>query len=138
MDLSLLCTLKTPWMNSNLSILFIDDSHLFIHRIKQLLTERYDCLSIASAGCFEEGLLMYNKKTPHLIFLDINLPDRSGIDLLVNIRKMNRHVKIVMLTNNDPDEYAEICLRLGADHYLEKASGFDSIAVITEEALKVL
>jgi len=125
-------------MNSNLSILFIDDSQLFIHRIKQLLTERYDCLSIAIAGCFEEGLLMYNKKTPHLIFLDINLPDRSGIDLLINIRKMNRQVKIVMLTNNDPDEYADICLRLGADHYLEKASGFDSIAGITEEALKVL
>src|SRR5687767_10997046 len=103
-------------MNNTLGILLIDDSALFIHRIKQLLTERYDCLSIAVAGCYEEGLTMFARETPHLIFLDINLPDKSGIDLLVKFRKMNKHVKIVMLTNNDPGEYYEICMRLGADH----------------------
>jgi DNA-binding NarL/FixJ family response regulator len=125
-------------MNSNLCILLIDDSSLFIHRIKKLLTDRYDSLSIAVAGCFEEGLLMYARKTPHLIFLDINLPDRSGIDLLVNIRKMNRHVKIVMLTNNDPAEYLDICMRLGANYYLEKTSDVELITGITDEALKAL
>src|ERR1044072_2948071 len=122
-------------MNSQLCILLIDDSSLFIHRIKKLLSERYESLSIAVAGCFEEGLLMYTHRTPHLIFLDINLPDRSGIDLLVNIRKMNRHVKIVMLTNNDPAEYLDICMPLGANHYLEKTSDIDIITGITDEAL---
>jgi len=125
-------------MNNSLCILLIDDSALFIHRIKKLLTERYNDLSIAVAGCFEEGLTMFARKSPHLIFLDINLPDRSGIDLLVAIRKMNKHVKIVMLTNNDPGEYFETCKRLGADYYLEKCLGFDSITGITEEALKAL
>jgi DNA-binding NarL/FixJ family response regulator len=125
-------------MNNTLCILLIDDSALFIHRIKKLLSDRYNGLSIAVAGCFEEGLTMFARKTPHLIFLDINLPDRSGIDLLVAIRKMNKHVKIVMLTNNDPGEYFETCKRLGADYYLEKCLGFDSITGITDEALKAL
>lgn len=125
-------------MNSKLCILLIDDSALFIHRIKQLLSERYDNISIAVAGCFEEGLTLFARKTPHLIFLDINLPDRSGIDLLVKFRKMNKHVKIVMLTNNDPAEYLETCMRLGADHYVEKSMGFDSITGITDEALESL
>jgi DNA-binding NarL/FixJ family response regulator len=125
-------------MNNTLCILLIDDSALFIHRIKQLLTERYDSLSIAVAGCFEEGLTMFARKTPHIIFLDINLPDRSGTDLLVKIRKMNKHVKIVMLTNNDPGEYFETCMRLGADYYVEKSMGFDSITGITDEALESL
>lgn len=125
-------------MNSKLCILLIDDSALFIHRIKQLLSERYDNISIAVAGCFEEGLTMFARKTPHLIFLDINLPDRSGIDLLVKFRKMNKHVTIVMLTNNDPGEYFETCKRLGADYYLEKSLGFDSITGITDEALESL
>jgi DNA-binding NarL/FixJ family response regulator len=125
-------------MNNTLCILLIDDSALFIHRIKKLLADRYNGLSIAVAGCFEEGLTMFARKTPHLIFLDINLPDRSGIDLLVAIRKMNKHVKIVMLTNNDPGEYFETCKRLGADYYLEKCLGFDSITGITDEALKAL
>ena len=125
-------------MNNSLCILLIDDSALFIHRIKKLLTERYNDLSIAVAGCFEEGLTMFARKSPHVIFLDINLPDRSGIDLLVAIRKMNKHVKIVMLTNNDPGEYFETCMRLGADYYLEKCLGFDSITGITDEALKAL
>jgi DNA-binding NarL/FixJ family response regulator len=125
-------------MNSNLCILLIDDSALFIHRIKQLLTERYDSLSIAVAGCFEEGLTMFARKTPHLIFLDINLPDRSGIDLLVKIREMNKHVTIVMLTNNDPGEYYETCMRLGADYYVDKSMGFDAITGITDKALESL
>ena len=125
-------------MNSTLCILLIDDSALFIHRIKQLLSERNDRLSVAVAGCFEEGLTMFARKTPHLIFLDINLPDRSGVDLLVKFRKMNKHVKIVMLTNNDPGEYYETCMRLGADYYVEKSMGFDSISGITDEALESL
>jgi DNA-binding NarL/FixJ family response regulator len=90
------------------------------------------------AGCFEEALTMFARKTPHLIFLDINLPDRSGCDLLVKIRRMNQHVKIVMLTNNDPGEYYETCMRLGADYYVEKSMGFDSITGITDEALESL
>lgn len=125
-------------MNRRLCILFIDDSSLFIHRIKQLLFEKYNNLSISVAGCFEEGLQQYKRKTPDLIFLDINLPVRSGIDLLVCLRKINAHVKVVMLTNNDPGEYAEICLRLGADQYLEKSSGFDLMTGIIDEALNAL
>lgn len=123
---------------STLCILLIDDSALFIQRFKQLLSERYDCISIAVAGCFEEGLTMFARKTPHLIFLDINLPDRSGTDLLVKFRKMNGHVTIVMLTNNDPGEYLEICMRLGADYYVEKSMMLDSITGITDEALESL
>jgi DNA-binding NarL/FixJ family response regulator len=126
-------------MNSNLCILLIDDSALFIHRIKTLLSERYnDSLSIATAGCYEDGLTMFALNTPHLIFLDINLPDRNGVDLLVKVREKNRHVKIAMLTNNDPGEYYETCMRLGADYYVEKSMGFDSITGITDEALESL
>jgi DNA-binding NarL/FixJ family response regulator len=126
-------------MNSNLSILLIDDSALFIHRIKTLLIERYtDHLTVASACCFEDGLTMFALKTPHLIFLDINLPGRNGIDLLVRIREKNKQVKIAMLTNNDPGEYYETCKRLGADYYVEKSMGFDSITGITDEALESL
>jgi DNA-binding NarL/FixJ family response regulator len=125
-------------MNKTLCILLIDDSALFIHRIKQLLSERYENVSIAIAGRYEEALTMFALKTPHVIFLDINLPDRSGIDLLVKIREMNRHVTIVMLTNNDPGEYFETCMRLGADDYVEKSMGFDSITGITDKALESL
>lgn len=126
-------------MKNTLCILFIDDSALFIHRIEQLLLEHYkDLLSIAIAGCYEDGLTMFARKTPHVVFLDINLPDRSGIDLLVKIRGMNKHVKIVMLTNNDPGEYCETCMRLGADYYVEKSMGFDSITGITDKALESL
>ena len=126
-------------MNSNLCILLIDDSALFMQRIKILLTARYnDSLSIATAGCYEEGLTMFALKNPHLVFLDINLPDRNGIDLLVKVREKNRHVKIAMLPNHDPGEYYETCMRLGADYYVEKSMGFDSITGITDEALESL
>lgn len=125
-------------MSNSLCILLIDDSALFIHRIKQLLSERYSEVSIAVAGCYEDGITMFARKTPHVVFLDINLPDRSGIDLLRQFRGFNKHVKIAMLTNNDPGEYFETCMRLGADYYVEKSMGYDSITGITDEALESL
>ena len=125
-------------MSNSLCILLIDDSDLFIHRIRQLLLERYNDVSIVAAGCYEDGITMFARKTPHVVFLDINLPDRSGIDLLIKIRGINKHVKIAMLTNNDPGEYFETCMRLGADYYIEKSMGFDSITGITDEALESL
>lgn len=125
-------------MKTNLSILIIDDSSLFIHRLTKLLTDQYDCLSIAIAGCFEEGLHMYNLNNPDLIFLDINLPGKNGIELLTSVRKMNRRVTIVMLTNNDPAEYYDLCIRLGANYYVEKTAGFDTITGITDEAIESL
>ncbi|OQP40700.1 hypothetical protein A4H97_13835 [Niastella yeongjuensis] len=125
-------------MSNSLCILLIDDSALFIHRIKQLLLERYHEVSIAVAGCYEDGITMFARKTPHVVFLDINLPDRNGIDLLIKIRGLNKQVKIAMLTNNDPGEYFETCMRLGADYYVEKSMGYDSITGITDEALESL
>ena len=125
-------------MSNSLCILLIDDSALFIHRVKQLLLERYNEVCIAVAGCYEDGITMFARKTPHVVFLDINLPDRSGIDLLIKIRELNKHVKIAMLTNNDPGEYFETCMRLGADYYVEKSMGYDSITGITDEAWKAL
>ncbi|MFL5746803.1 MAG: response regulator [Niastella sp.] len=125
-------------MSNSLCILIIDDSALFIHRVQQLLLERYNEASIAVAGCYEDGITMFARKIPHVVFLDINLPDRSGIDLLVKIRGINKQVKIAMLTNNDPGEYFETCMRLGADYYVEKSMGYDSITGITDEALEGL
>ena len=125
-------------MSNSLCILLIDDSALFIYRVQQLLLERYNEVSIVVAGCYEDGITMFARKTPHVVFLDINLPDRSGIDLLVKIRNSNKHVKIAMLTNNDPGEYFETCMRLGADYYVEKSMGYDSITGITDEALESL
>jgi len=125
-------------MSNSLCILLIDDSALFIHRIKQLLLERYNEVSIAVAGGYEDGITMFARITPHVVFLDINLPDRNGIELLVRIRGLSKHVKIAMLTNNDPGEYFETCMRLGADYYVEKSMGFDSITGITDEALESL
>lgn len=125
-------------MKTNLGILIIDDSSLFIHRLSKLLTEHCNCLSIAVAGCYDDGLQLFNQINPNLVFLDINLPGKNGIDLLISIRKLNKHVTIVMLTNNDPAEYLDLCLRLGANYYVEKIAGFDTITGITDEALKAL
>jgi DNA-binding NarL/FixJ family response regulator len=125
-------------MKTNLSILIIDDSSLFIHRLQKLLTDHFDCLSITVASCFDDGLSLYHQICPDLVFLDINLPGKSGIELLIAIRKTNTQVTIVMLTNNDPAEYLDMCLRLGANYYVEKITGFDTITGITDEALKAL
>ncbi|GGB03425.1 response regulator [Puia dinghuensis] len=120
-------------MKKNLVILLVDDCPEIIDRIITLLESECAHLSISAANCFREAIEALTVVTPHLVFLDINLPDRSGIDLLVHIRRSDTRMKIAILTNNSPADYLDICMNLGADFFLDKSSDMERIPTITEE-----
>jgi DNA-binding NtrC family response regulator len=58
--------------------------------------------------------------TPQLILLDIQLPDGSGLDLLVEMRSSGSEAGIVVITSESSTELAVVALKEGADDFLEK------------------
>jgi DNA-binding NarL/FixJ family response regulator len=62
-----------------------------------------------------------------MVLLDINLPDKSGIELLRKIKKEYKKMKVFMITNQANDYYKEICKKLGADHFFDKSKDFNLI-----------
>jgi DNA-binding NarL/FixJ family response regulator len=117
---------------NGLSILIVEDSNLIFQRMKLLLSE-LDCISriIQSADGFE-ALTALKELKPDVVLLDINLPGKSGISILKEI-KSSSEIKVVMLSNYSDDYYRTLCASLGADHFLDKSTEFDQIATVLEK-----
>ena len=73
--------------------------------------------SLATAKTIYEEI---KAKTPYGIFLDINLPDIDGLDLLNDIKQQNSEIKIIMLTADSSDETKNKAVKYGADAYITK------------------
>lgn len=117
-------------------VLVVDDSMLVVERILGDLRE-LDCIeSLISALDFEEARQLLNHNEVDITLLDINMPGKSGIELLAHIRENHPRVKNIMLTNQSDDYYRNICSRLGADYFLDKTSEFEKVPTLINDCYR--
>ena len=64
---------------------------------------------------------------PDLILMDINMPVMNGTEALIDIKKRNPSIKVMMLTAHKAEEYIRDCLQSGADGYVLKHSTRDEL-----------
>jgi len=83
--------------------------------------------SISHAFTVTAAIEILEQSPPDIILLDINLPDTSGIELLRIVKEKYPAIIVVMLTNNANDYYRQLCLKLGADHFVDKSKEFDMV-----------
>jgi len=68
----------------------------------------------------QQGLALARSQNPHLILLDIRLPDVSGFDVCRQLRAAGKRMPILMLTARDEEVDKVLGLELGADDYVVK------------------
>ncbi|HBI71492.1 MAG TPA: DNA-binding response regulator [Massilia sp.] len=102
---------------------FIADDHAIVREgLKQILAEQRD---IVVAGEAENGLdavKLFRRAKPHVMLLDISLPDRNGIEVLKQIKDDKPDLAVLMLSMHREDQYAIRALKAGAAGYLTKQS----------------
>ncbi|HEX7987478.1 MAG TPA: response regulator transcription factor [Duganella sp.] len=102
---------------------FIADDHAIVREgLKQILAETRD---IVVAGEAENGLdavKLFRKSGCQVMLLDISMPDRSGIEVLKQIKKEKPELAVLMLSMHREDQYAIRSLKAGASGYLTKQS----------------
>jgi DNA-binding NarL/FixJ family response regulator len=112
-------------------LLIVDDSPLILSRLHSLLEGVPGLAAIDSAASFAEALdRLARAPAPDLVLLDINLPDRNGIQLLRHIRRNHPGIIVVMLSNQGGLFYRELCRQLGAAHYIDKSTEFELIPTL--------
>ena len=104
------------------TILIIDDNSPFRYSLRKALEGRFPFVSIKEASLGAEGLKKIAACRPHLIFLDIHLPDINGINLTRKIKTDYSDTCIVVFTAYDYPEYRQAALESGADHFAGKDS----------------
>ncbi len=100
------------------SVLIIDDEQEIRESILELL--RMEGYSADLASTAEEGLKKIEGGIFDLVLLDINLPDRNGLDLLKVIKHEAPEVGVIMITAYDSSQMAFQASREGAESYITK------------------
>ncbi|HVU94214.1 MAG TPA: response regulator [Puia sp.] len=112
-------------------LLIVDDAPLIISRLTTLLEDLPCLASIDSAATVAEAVeKLSNSPLPDIVLLDINLPDRNGIDFLRQLHRDYSHIIVIMQSNQQGASYRNLCLQLGASYYIDKSTEFQLIPLI--------
>ncbi len=103
------------------TILLIEDDPAIAQSLRTgLERESFTVVWKASGG---EGIHHAQKSPPHLILLDVRLPDGSGFDFCRQMRQMGMRQPILMLTVQHEEMDKVLGLEMGADDYITKPFG---------------
>ncbi|MBC7683862.1 MAG: response regulator transcription factor [Bdellovibrionales bacterium] len=102
---------------------FIADDHAIVREgLKQILAESPDIIVAGEAENGLDAIKLFRKSKCTVMLLDISMPDRSGIDVLKQVKKENPEIAVLMLSMHREDQYAIRSLKAGAAGYLSKQS----------------
>jgi response regulator RpfG family c-di-GMP phosphodiesterase len=120
--------------NENVKVLIVDDEWYISELLSRwLLTEGYRCTIAANA---EEAWALLESEKFSLIISDINMPGKSGIDLLSMARRHFPDVAVIMATALDDRQTAIRTLELGAYDYLIKPYDQNELLISIANALE--
>lgn len=98
-------------------ILIIDDERRFVINLKKLLEVDYEVITAANG---RKGLQLFEKYSPSIILLDLDMPVMSGQETLGRIRSIDRDVLIIIMTGRRSYRLVRHCADLGVDGYIDK------------------
>jgi DNA-binding NarL/FixJ family response regulator len=101
-------------------ILIADDHALFRAGLRQFLVQSLSGTEIGEAASGNETLSGLQRGTWDLVVLDINMPDRSGLDILRHVRSGHPATRVLVLSGYPERQYALNVLRAGASGYIAK------------------
>ena len=112
-------------MDENFRILVVDDEPNIADVISMAL--RYQGFAVQSAGTGGDALEAVTSFKPHLILLDVMLPDMEGFEVAQRLGAQRAHVPIIFLTARDATEDKVRGLTMGGDDYVTKPFSLEEL-----------
>lgn len=103
-------------------VVIVDDHALIRRGLRDSLTEAGDIAVVGEAGDYGELRQLLREVVFDVLLLDINLPGRSGLDVLHSLAEEGTRIRVLILTMYPEDQYAIRALKAGAMGYLNKAA----------------
>jgi two-component system invasion response regulator UvrY len=108
--------------NNLIRIIIADDHAIVREGLKQILADSKDIVVTGDAENGVDAIKLVRKDDCDVLLLDISMPDRSGIEVLKQIKKESPKLAVLMLSMHREDQYAVRSLKAGASGYLNKQS----------------
>lgn len=117
-------------------ILIVDDNEKYVERLIDLLQETGNTGRIRAVHNYNDAVRIIPMEKPQVVLLDMNMPGKSGIEVLRYIRSEGWDCKVIVITNHSNDSYRKLCLEVGADLFLDKSRDFEQIPSIVEKMIE--
>jgi two-component system invasion response regulator UvrY len=105
-----------------IKILVADDHAIVRNGLKQIVGDTSDMVVAGEASNGQEALNKALKDDYDVVLLDITMPDRSGLDILKEIKSQKPELPVMILSMHPEEQYAVRALKAGAAGYLTKES----------------
>jgi DNA-binding NarL/FixJ family response regulator len=113
--------------NEKIRILIVDDHYIVRMGLVALVGTESDMEVVAEAGGGNEALELFARHQPDLLLLDLRMPDKNGIQTIVEIREKFPEARILVLSAFDGDEDIYRALHAGAQGYVLKNTTGDKL-----------
>lgn len=105
-----------------IKVILCDDHALIRRGIRDTLADAEDIEVVGEAGDYGELRALLRDHSCDVLVLDINLPGRSGLDVLHVLKEEGSPVKVLVVSMFPEEQYAMRALKAGASGYLNKGS----------------
>ncbi|WP_349409844.1 response regulator transcription factor [Pseudalkalibacillus sp. SCS-8] len=117
-----------------INVMLVDDHAVLRDGLSNIFEMEEDINVVGEAVSGNEALESIGEIKPDVVLLDINLPDKNGVELTAILKRDYPDIKILILTMHSMDEYFMAAIREGADGYLLK----DAPSVQVVEAIRTV
>jgi two-component system nitrogen regulation response regulator GlnG len=117
------------------TLLVIDDESSILHAFRRAFRE--EGIRLLTASTAAEGLELIGREEPEVVILDINLPDRSGLDTFHDIRQIDARIPVIFITGHGTTDTAIEAMKLGAFDYLLKPLELVPLRDLVRRALDI-
>jgi two-component system, NarL family, invasion response regulator UvrY len=116
-------------------ILIVDDHELVRRGLKQVLLEEFPDVEFGEATSAKDALHFLTRLDWDLVLLDINIPGRSGLEVLEEAHRARPKLPVLVLSAYSEEEFAVRSIQLGASGYLMKSNASDELVAAARKVL---
>lgn len=102
------------------NIVIVDDHPTTREGLRAVINREPDLMVCGEAGNARQAMEIVQKLAPDLVLMDITMPDKSGLELVKDLKALHPQLAILGLSMHEETLYAERVLRAGAGGYITK------------------
>lgn len=116
-------------------VLIADDHPVVRTGLRQIIADEPDIEIVGEASNGNEVIEFIKQNPCDMVLLDIAMPERSGLDIISEVRQLSPETRILILSIYPEDQYAVRALRAGASGYLTKSGAPQELLVAIHKIL---
>lgn len=120
-----------------MKIIIADDSTLIRERLQNVLLSFGQVEIVGTYNNGTDTLKALKTLNPDLAIIDIKMPGLSGLEVLKEIRKVNKTLQIIILTLYGSEYYRNQAIEAGVNYFFSKVDDFEKVELVISDMLKI-